>query len=257
MKQFLVLFKKEMLELMRSRKFMILGVVFVIFAVLSVITAKITPQLLKSFSVPGMSIDLPEPTYLDSADQFFKNNGQLLVFILIFVVSGVIADEKIKHTLEIILAKPVSRVKFVLAKFSAVFLTIFSVYLLSSLLFYFYTVSVFSSFNLWYFIIAALLGLIWILVVAVLTLFGSAWTNSGLKAAGIGFIGMIVLTLLPALLPKFAKYFPNYIYGTYRDLMVKGWDSSYVWGLATSLIIIVVFVCFSAYIFKNQEIDRK
>lgn len=256
MRQLATLFKKEILELTRSRKMTILACVFIIFSVLSVVTAKLTPLLLKNFSVPGMVINLPEPTYMDSIDQFVKNTSQLISFILIFIVSGAIADEKFKRTLEIVLAKPVSKAKFVISKFAAIFTALLATYTVSSLIFYFYTVSVFGSFSFGRFAVMSALSVLFLLVITALTLLGSAWTRSSIKAAGFSFLVFVIISITAALLPKYGKFYPSYIYSNYRDLMLHGWKGEYIYQVWSSLAIIAISVILAIWLFSRQEVER-
>ena len=67
-----VLYRKDLMEQMRSKKVMILAIIFLFLALASPITAKLMPQLLKSLATPGITITIPEPTYKDAIDQFKK-----------------------------------------------------------------------------------------------------------------------------------------------------------------------------------------
>ena len=96
MKTFIVFLKKEILEQIRTKKLMILGLLFIFFGILNPLTAKMTPWLLEvlseSMESSGINITIVEITALDSWVQFFKNIPMLLI-IFILMQSNVFSKE--------------------------------------------------------------------------------------------------------------------------------------------------------------------
>lgn len=166
----IALFKKEFWEMIRTKKLLVLVIIFLFVAISSPILAKILPELLKNIpSTPGLSIKIPEPTWHDSIDQFIKNISQLAMIVVVFVFAGAIAEEKNKRTLEMMMTKPVSRTNFVVSKIVSALISLLIVYVLSSLIFYFYTVSLFGSFSLGNFSLMAALVLVYLFQVVAVT----------------------------------------------------------------------------------------
>lgn len=118
MRSCMIFMGKELREHMRSYRFLILGVVFVLFGIMSPATAKYTPELLKAFG-GGIVLNLPPVTVLDSYVQFFKNMNSMGVIILLLVFAGTVAGEKSKGSASLILTKNLSRPAFLLAKYLA------------------------------------------------------------------------------------------------------------------------------------------
>jgi len=252
-----VLFKKDLMEQVRSRKALILAVVFLFLALVSPISAKLMPQLLKNFVVQGgVTISIPEATYNDAVAQFVKNAGQLVVFLLIFVVAGAVADEKIRKTLEMVLVKPVSRSAFILSKFLAYFSTITLSYAVSSLLFYLYTVSIFESFSGLNFSIVAVLTLIYLLLIISVTIFASTLSRSPAIAGVIGLFSSFIFGSILGLFSSTAGYAPGYILAHYSDVMRQGWSVEFAPPTMVSIALIIVFVSLSIIAFAKQEIER-
>lgn len=144
---FTALLKKEILEIYRTRKFMILGILFLFVAISSPVLAKLIPKLLANTEFPGTNIhiQIPDATWKDSIDQFVKNLIQFGVIVIVFMFAGSIAEEKNKKTLELVLAKPVPRNQFVLSKVLSSFAVIKVTFLASAIIFYLYTLSLFGS----------------------------------------------------------------------------------------------------------------
>lgn len=117
MKSFSAFFKKECMELTRTYKLFLMGILFFILGVMNPLTARYTPELIENFMPEGMEILLPEPSAADSWMQFFKNVPMMGLIILVLVFSGMMAQELSKGTLLNILTKGMPRPTVLLSKF--------------------------------------------------------------------------------------------------------------------------------------------
>lgn len=251
----MALFKKEWLELSRTKKYFVLAIIFVFVAISSPILAKLIPTIFKNLQVQGIAITIPEPTWKDAIDQFVKNISQIAMIVIVFVFAGSIAEEKNKKTLEMLLTKPVSRSNFVLAKYAAAFLATILVYFLTSMLFYFYSASLFGNFSPGSFLLMALLILIYLLQVIAVTILASTFTSNQIIAAGIAFFMEIVVVTILGSIDKISKYMPGYILGHYKEVM-DGSHSGFAPSTIVTISLIIVSVILSVIIFRRQEIER-
>ena len=256
MSKMMVLVRKDILEQWRTKKILIMCVIFLFVAVASPILAKITPELLKSVSVPGLSLNLPQPTNKDSLDQFIKNISQIALLVLVFVIAGVVSDEKSKKSLEIVMTKPVSREKFILSKFISSFLTISVIFMTASVIFYVYTISIFSAFNLANFFLMALNVLIYILMVIAITILASTMVKNSIMAGGIGFVSFILFGTIAGLFEGIRKFSPNLIFSNYQTIVTNGWSNDLIYPTIVTISVIIISVISAILIFKRQEIDR-
>ena len=119
MRAYIAFVKKELTESLRTYKFFIMTMVFLLFGFMNPIVAKITPDLLKAVMPEGVSITLPTPSAIDSWAQFFKNISQTGLVVVVIIFSGLIASEFDKGTLVNLLTKGLPRSNVVLAKFTA------------------------------------------------------------------------------------------------------------------------------------------
>lgn len=248
--------KKEFLEIVRTKKLTILIIVLLFVAVSSPIIAKLIPTIFSNIDLQGLALQIPEPTWRDAIDQFVKNLSQIALVVIVFMFAGTLAEEKNKKTLEIILTKPVARSSFVLAKFVASIASLSLVYLLTALIFYYYSVTLFGGFSLANFVLMALLLLLYLWQVVALTLFCSTFSNSQIVAAGTAFFIEILLVSILGSIDKISRYVPGYILGQYRDLVESGKLSDFVPSTVVSLILIIVLTFFSIRLFQKQEIER-
>ncbi|MFA7243676.1 MAG: ABC transporter permease subunit [Patescibacteria group bacterium] len=251
------LFGKEILEIIRTKKLLILVILFLFIAFASPALAKITPELLKNIpQTPGLSIQLPEPTWRDSIDQFVKNISQIALLVLVFVFAGIIAEEKNKKTLEVVLTKPVSRAKFVLSKFFAAYSVLAVIYIASSLIFYAYTIVIFGSFSFALFSLLASIFFVYLLFITATTILCSAFTSNQIVAAFISFGIQIVITIILSLIKEIKKILPGNIMTNYKDIFTGLSPHDYLPSLITTIAIIILFMIISIFIFKRQEIER-
>ncbi len=252
----LILIKKDLVEQWRTKKILILTIIFLFVAISSPIMAKILPEILKSVSVPGMKITLPDPTYLDAIDQYIKNISQIALLVIIFLVAGAVSDEKSCKTLEILLTKPISRTEFVLSKFKSYFINIVAVFVVCSTIFYFYTTSIFTSFNFLNFIIMAALVLLYILMIVAITILASTIVKNSIIAGGIGFVSYIIFGTVFSLIESLKPYSPGMIFDIYKDIVRTGWTNDLIYPLVITIIIIFMSAISAILIFRRQEIDR-
>jgi ABC-2 type transport system permease protein len=68
-------------------------------------------------SQQGITIQVSDPVYTDSLMQLLNNLSQIGLFVLIFLVMGIVVQEKERGTAAFLLVKPVSRSAFIMAKF--------------------------------------------------------------------------------------------------------------------------------------------
>lgn len=109
---------KEFSESRKNHKLLIVVITFLFFGLLSPLTAKYMPELLKMAGTQqGMYIEAKPPVVQDSLVQFHSNVIQVCLFIMIFIIMGMISREKERGTAAFLLVKPVSREIFILSKY--------------------------------------------------------------------------------------------------------------------------------------------
>lgn len=121
MSGFASLLKKEFLEIRRTWRLPTVGGVLLFFAIMSPIAALATPALVASVvgSQPGLVIEVPDPTYVDSYAQWVKNLSQIGLLLVVFSSAGLLAGERASGTAVLVASKPVSRFAIAASKFVA------------------------------------------------------------------------------------------------------------------------------------------
>lgn len=190
MRGFAAFAHKELLGLLRSYRALILLAVLLLFGMMSPLFAKLTPQILKSFSGSGVTITLPPVTMTDAWAQFFKNIGQMGLIVLLLLFGTSLPQEIAGGTLLIPLSKGLSRGAVVLAKYGAALLCWTVGYALAAFVCCGYTQMLFGRFAAPHLLPALFcLWLFGAFLLALLELFGTAVPGS---------FGGLLLTALTA-----------------------------------------------------------
>lgn len=211
--------RKEWIEQRRTHRLLISVVVLVFFGLLSPLTAKFTPEIIKLLpNGAAMAQLIPPPTINDAFGQYLKNVTQFGLVLALLTTMGAVAREKERGTAAMILVKPLSRSGFLGAKFAAIAGT-FAVSLgAAALAGYYYTTLLFHAPDPLAWI--ALNGLIfgYLLVPVGVTLLFSVLAGSQAAAGGMAFGALAVLALLGSI-PGVGAFLPGQLLGWGAALM--------------------------------------
>ena len=169
------LIRKELLEQWRTRRLLVLGSVFLFFGLLSPITAKLTPELMKwmADTMPGVVIQMPPPTAGDAMAQYLKNLSQILPLVVLLVAMGSVVGERERSTLPMVLAKPVPRGAVLGCKFLGLVTALLISFALGGAAAYYYSLLLFGGPPLDAFLYLNLLAGLYLLVVLALAFLAS------------------------------------------------------------------------------------
>ncbi|MGZ8562297.1 MAG: ABC transporter permease [Candidatus Limnocylindria bacterium] len=202
------LLRKELLEAWRTRRVLVVAIVFTAFGIASPFLARYLPELIKGLAGGQVQIVIPPPTVGDAVDQFQKNLGQAGILTAVLLAMGSVAVEKERGTAALVLSKPASRGAYLLAKMLAITATLGIPLVLASAGGYAYTAFLFKVLPpLGWAAMTALL-LLMLVIYAALTFLGSVLTRSSIAAAGIGVGGLLIVALV-SVLPTIGAYTPG------------------------------------------------
>lgn len=251
-----IFLRKELRESLRSNRLLVAVVIFAILGIISPLTAKYTPDLLKSLGTSatgGVTIIVPAPTVRDAIAQFIKNVAGTGIFVAVLLPMGLVAREKERGTAAFVLTKPLSRPAFLTAKLVALGLTLTAGVAVGALATYWYTALLFTPISLGGFLAASLLVLLSLLVYASFTFLGSTLASGQLPAAGIGLAGWIVVSIL-GIFPRVEQYTPAGLLDPASQLAL-GLTPQHVWvSIAASVVLILVVVLLAVLSFRRQEL---
>ncbi len=251
---FVISLSKEMLFQWRSRRIIIIGVIFILFGMVSPLVAKFTPALLGSLEGAEQLADIiPEPTAEEAIGQYIKNLTQFGFILAILMSMGSIVGEKEKGTAAMILSKPMPRWAFVTSKFVSQAFVYCLGFILAMIAAYYYTVFLFGPVDFFAFSVVNILLLIWLLVFVAITIFASTVARTIGAAAGVALVGS-VLILLASTIPRYGALAPGGLV-TWAGQMLVGNETIPNGGsVALSLVLIIVALVASLAVFEEQEL---
>jgi ABC-2 type transport system permease protein len=250
---FWVALRKELMEQWRSYRLLIVAVVLAAFGLLSPLTAKYTPELIKLLpNGEAIAALIPAPTAADAVAQYLKNISQFSVILALLMTMGTVAHEKERGTAGMILVKPLPRWAFLAAKFAALGLTFSASLAVAGAGCYYYTLILFEPLRLGPWVVLNLLVLVFVLVYVALTLMSSVLTKSQAAAGGLAFALLIVLAI-PGALPKVGEYLPGQLINWGASLMTGSPASAWP-ALWVSLALIVGALSIAWLAFERQEL---
>jgi ABC-2 type transport system permease protein len=245
--------RKELLEQWRTRRLLVVAVVFMALGIGSPLLARYTPELVKALVGDQFQIVLPPPTAADAVSQFLKNLGQAGVLSAILLAMGSVAVEKERDTAALLLTKPVSRAAFLLAKLLAIGATLLVGLLLAAIGGYYYTAILFEALPPLGWAAMAGLLLLGLFAYASLTFLGSALTRSSLSAAAIGIGALLVLAVVSAL-PTVGPFTPGGLNAPGAALAVGKDPGGFVGPLLVNLAGIAAIFGVAWIAFRRQEL---
>ena len=251
MKQFIILFKKDLMELYRTKRILIISLIFIMFALLSPVIAKMTPELLGSMG-NQIQISIPDATVADSYGQFVKNMGQIGLFTLIIALGGSIVNERKKGLYTNLINNGVKKHNFILSKVISQVLIMTVIYVVSALLFSTYNYVIFNQFTIAYSFLSFLLLYIYLVFVICMITFFSAISKSSVMSVMLGIVTVLGISIFD--LFKFGKYMPNYLATAASDIFSNNECLNYIYqNIGITLLLSVILVSAAIKLCNNKE----
>jgi ABC-2 type transport system permease protein len=256
MRGFNVLLRKELTEAWRTRRLPLVAILFVLVGLISPLTAKFLPDILKAaLGDQALGIPLPPADAAAAVVQLEKNLGQLGALAAIALAMGAVSGELDRGTAALVLAQPVGRPAFLMAKLIAIGVVLGVATALAVAVAWVYTVILFEMQPVggW----VALFALNWLALLtwAGLTLWASSATGSTTAAAGLGFVALIALSIA-AVIPLLEQWLPAGLTGPALTMATGGnFDAA---KLATAIVgsatIVAVAAIGSIAVFRRREL---
>ena len=256
MRAFLAVFKKEWMEQLRSSRFIVLTILFIIFGIMNPAIAKLTPWLFEvmaeSLEESGMVVTTVEVDAMTSWVQFYKNVPMALI-VFVIMQSSIFTKEYQTGTLVLALTKGLHRYKVILSKAAVLILMWTGLYWMHFGITYMYNDYFWDNSiarNLLFSVTCWWIFGLW--TIALLILFSTITNVNTSVLVGTGAIvfGLYMLGLLP----KLTKYLPtllidgkSLIYGM-KDI------ADYTIALIISIATAILYVITSVLMLNKKRI---
>ena len=141
------LLKYDFIYLQKTSKFIVFGAIFVLFSILSPLTARYINELIEFLLAGDDSIifNTGDPTVFDSYYQYLNDLYEIIFIVIVFVAVSVFIRDKTKGLLPLIFSKPINRTKYVLSKYVSFLVLLFVSIVLGYLVFTYYTYFIFDE----------------------------------------------------------------------------------------------------------------
>jgi ABC-2 type transport system permease protein len=206
---FRVLRHKEWLESWRTLRTPIVAGLFVLVGLISPLLAKYLPEIIKAAGGDQIpTLEIPTPILADALSQLWKNLAQFGAFAAIVLAMGSVSGELDRGTAAFVLSKTASRGAFLAAKVGVIAAVLGLSTILAVALAWCYTAVLFEPPSVPGSLVLAGLAWLGLCAWASITFLGSTVTGSSAAAAGIGFVGLLTLSIVSAV-PGLAPFLPG------------------------------------------------
>jgi len=225
---FFIVLRKELTEQGRTKRFLIVAAVLVLFGLTSPLLAKFTPELLKSIpNIPaGLAELIPAPSVADAVGQYIKNMSQFGILLAVLMSMGTVAQEKERGTAAMLLTHPISRLNFLLAKFTALGITFAVSLAVAALGCWYYTLLLYEALPWGPYLTLNGLMLVAFLAYIAVTLLCSTLVRTQSAAAGMAFAALVLVAGIGSL-PRIGEYFPGRLFSWGGTLVLGGGDPAW------------------------------
>lgn len=254
MNSLIVFFKKEWLELTRTKKLYIFLGIFALLGMISPVIARYMQEIIVASMGDKVPLVVPPTTWIDSYVQLYSNLAQMGGLSIIFIFMGCVVSEKQSGSAALTLTKNLSHARFIMAKFIAAATLLMISTLSSVILCYAYTNYLFGEAGeLQSVFMGALAYFVFVLALLGATVLSSSIAKSTAVSAILAFCAFILLSV-SNYTPKIGEYLPGTLLSKTMELTIGNFSNSIVWSIVTSLCITVLCLFTSIRILKRQEI---
>ena len=255
MNGFSAFLRKEVSEILSTWRIWVLPGIVLFFAITGPPLAKFTPELLGSLMPAGeggVTIQMPEPTYVDAYLQWTKNLSQMVLFAVIIMFGGMISGEKRSGTAVLVLTKPLSRAAFVIAKFISYAGLLLTTVAVGSLLTWGMTYAMFGEAPVAALVEATGTWLAFAVFLVALMELLSAAVDSQAGAAGLGFLAYILLSI-GSLWGPLVRHSPAGLVAA-PSALIMGDAGALAWPIVVTVLLTVVALIGAVVVFRRREL---
>ncbi|QGQ99667.1 ABC transporter permease [Paenibacillus psychroresistens] len=254
MTQWLVLFKKENLEMWRNHKWLWVPLVFILLGMMNPVLNFYMPQILEANGIAKeVLLTIPIPTAADTMIKTLSQFNTLGILVLVLSFMGTLASERQNGSAIMVLVKPVAHLSYVTTKWAGMFsLTILS-FVLGYLAAWYYTGQLIGDVDFAQVWPSLLIYSLWLLFVLSVTLLYSSMLKS---TGGIAFLSLLTVagfSLSSQLLTRYMKWSPGHLSKAAGDLVTKGSSQNQLWlPIGVTIILIIGLIYGAASISKRK-----
>lgn len=252
------LLKYDFLYLRKTSKFIVFGAIFVLFSIISPLTARYMEEII-AFFVSGFEI--PDPTIYTPYLQYKSDLYEVVFTVTLFVSVSIFIRDKTKDLLPQIFSKPINRSYYILSKYISFLVLLLVCVVLGNIAFTYYTYFLFGEVFISKVLYISLFYFLDLMFICSIALFTSTYFKSYIPAMLVTWGMYIVSGLITVLgnLPEdgipIIKHFPGSIQSNMEHIIHNISNTGdIVWNIVITSLFIVLFVTLSITKIKKQDI---
>lgn len=240
MRQWLVLLRKELLELWRSYKWLWVPLVFILLGAMQPAATHYMPQLIDTFGgLPeGAIIEIPTPEPGAVIAESLGQLGTIGLLVLALAAMGTVVAERNNGTAAMLWVKPVSFAAYLGAKWAAYCLLFLVAIVLGQVAAWYYTDILIGAFAVGDVLLSALVFAVWLAFILALLIFLSVFLRSAAAVAFITLAIALVLSALTSLLGNAMDWSPAALPGYANALLAGGERDALLLPLGVTIVLI-------------------
>lgn len=248
-----ILYKKELLETLRSYKLLWIPIVFLILGVMQPISAYYLPEILKQAGEvpPGLLDSYTVPAAGQVMAEALGQYGTIGMLVLALGTMNVLAGERASGTAELLLVRPLSAAAIALAKWAAQLTLLAAALLAGAAGAAYYTEALIGGLDYGAVGSAVLLYGLWLLCGLSLTLLFSAWLR-GPAAACLALLSVAALAVAHSVLPHALSWTPASLSGLSAQALTEG-GGEIAGPVISAAILIVLCIGGAALLVRRQH----
>lgn len=255
--QLMVLYRKEVTEMIRNYKILWIPIVFILLGVMQPVSSYYMPEILDTFGgLPeGTILEMPLPTGEEVLMQVLSNYGMLGVLILVLSAMGIVSAERQSGVAGMVMIKPVPYSSYIISKWAGLMTVTLISLVIGYIASWYYTSLLIETVAFERIIQSVAIYSIWLVFVVTMTLFFSTLMKGNGSVAFVSIFVVFAISTVTSILEKYMKWSPATMTEyTGQVLLLGELDSSFLLAFITTIAIIIVVLISSIQIFKQKEL---
>lgn len=242
MMQWIVLFKKELIENSRNFKWIWVPLVIILLAIMDPISTYYLPQIIESVGgLPdGATIELPTPLANEVIMMSLGQLSSLGVLIIVLMSMGTIAGERKSGVSELILVKPISYWNYITSKWVSLILLVWTSFILGMIASWYYINLLFGELLFSSLLQVILFYGLWLTLVVTISVFYNTLVKTPGLVGALTIITTTVMSLITNIFDHILTWSPINLSKHIHHLLMNNSVSTDI--IATSIITVILIV---------------
>ncbi|MEX2415437.1 MAG: ABC transporter permease subunit [Paenibacillaceae bacterium] len=257
MRQWIVMYNKEMLEMWRSFKWLWVPLVFILLGIMQPVTTYYLPQILEvAGGLPeGAVIEIPTPTGEQVMAEIISQYSTIGVLILVLAGMAVISGEKQSRTIGLILVRPLPHSTFITAKWAGLATLTITSLLLGCLAGWYYTELLIGHVSVDHWVSGVFVYVLWMTFVITVLVLMSTLLRGNSAVAFVTILIAICLSILTGLFEQWMLWSPARLTHHTSSLLMNGLaGDGFLLSVGTTVAAMIAILMAAISALKRQEL---